>query len=82
MALANAMRVDQRLRLSNSTCMRLQKDSITALSKQSPTEPIDIQRHRAVLTDRPIPALVAAGADDMTDLLDAAEQPVTRTKPR
>jgi hypothetical protein len=41
MALASSMRVDQGLRLSNSTCMRLQKDSMTALSKQSPTEPID-----------------------------------------
>ncbi len=41
MALASSTRVDQRLPSSNSTCMRLQNDYIIALSKQSPTEPID-----------------------------------------
>ena len=41
MALASSSRVIQRVRSSNSTCIRLQKDSMTALSKQSPTEPID-----------------------------------------
>jgi hypothetical protein len=40
-ALANSTRVIQRFRSSSSTCIRLQKDSMTALSKQSPTEPID-----------------------------------------
>jgi len=44
MALASSTRVDQRLRLSISTCIRLQNDSIMALSKQSPTEPIDGRR--------------------------------------
>ena len=41
MALASSMRVLQRVRSSTSTCIRLQNDSIIALSKQSPTEPID-----------------------------------------
>ncbi len=41
MALASSIQVIQRLRSSSSTCMRLQKDSMTALSKQSPTEPIE-----------------------------------------
>ena len=35
------MRVCQRLRSSSSTCIRDQNDSTIALSKQSPTEPID-----------------------------------------
>jgi hypothetical protein len=41
MALASSTRLLQRLRSSGSTCIRLQKDSMTALSKQSPPEPID-----------------------------------------
>lgn len=41
MALASSTRVDQRFLSSSSTCIRLQNDSIMALSKQSPTEPID-----------------------------------------
>ncbi len=44
MALANSMRVFQRLRSSSSTCILLQKDSMNALSKQSPTDPIDGSR--------------------------------------
>ena len=40
-AFANSTRVDQRLRSSSSTCPRLQNDSITALSKESLTEPTD-----------------------------------------
>src|SRR2546427_10238505 len=38
------MRVRHRFRSSNSTCTRLQNDSMTALSKQSPTEPIEGSR--------------------------------------
>ena len=41
MALASSMRVRQRCRSRSSTCIRDQNDSMTALSKQSPTEPID-----------------------------------------
>jgi hypothetical protein len=41
MALAYSTRVRQRFLLRTSTWSRAQKDSITALSKQSPTEPID-----------------------------------------
>ena len=44
MALDSSRRVRQRRRLSSSTCMRAQNDSITALSKQSPIEPIDTAR--------------------------------------
>ena len=40
-ALANSMRECLRLRSSSSTCMRDQNDSTMALSKQSPTEPIE-----------------------------------------
>ena len=40
-ALASSMRVRQRRRSSSSTCMRAQNDSIKALSKQSPTVPMD-----------------------------------------
>lgn len=41
MALASSIRVRQRCRSKSSTCMRDQNDSIIALSKQSPIEPID-----------------------------------------
>src|SRR5690606_7003568 len=41
MALASSMRVSHRFRLSSSTCIRAQNDSTTALSKQSPTDPIE-----------------------------------------
>ena len=41
MALAYSTRVRQRFLLRTSTWSRAQKDSITALSKQSPTQPID-----------------------------------------
>ena len=40
-AFASSIRVLQRLRSSSSTCIRAQNDSIMALSKQSPTVPID-----------------------------------------
>ncbi len=40
-ALANSMRVRHRRRLRSSTCIRAQNDSINALSKQSPTDPIE-----------------------------------------
>ena len=40
-ALASSIRVCQRLRSNSSTCIRDQNDSIIALSKQSPTEPIE-----------------------------------------
>ena len=40
-ALASSRRVCQRLRSPSSTCIRGQNDSTIALSKQSPTEPID-----------------------------------------
>jgi hypothetical protein len=40
-ALASSILVLQRRRLSSSTCMRAQNDSTTALSKQSPIEPIE-----------------------------------------
>ena len=43
-ALASSMRVRQRFRSSSSTCIRDQNDSTIALSKQSPTEPIDGNR--------------------------------------
>jgi hypothetical protein len=38
---ASSTRVCQHWRSRSSTCIRLQNDSITALSKRSPTEPID-----------------------------------------
>jgi hypothetical protein len=50
---ANSTRVRHRFRSSNSTCTRLQNDSITALSKQSPTEPIEGSRPAAKGTARP-----------------------------
>ena len=40
-AFASSIRVRQRLRSNSSTCIRDQNDSIIALSKQSPTEPIE-----------------------------------------
>ena len=40
-ALASSIRVLQRLRSNSSTCMRAQNDSMVALSKQSPTVPMD-----------------------------------------
>ena len=41
MALANSIRVCHRCRSRSSTCIRAQNDSINALSKQSPTDPIE-----------------------------------------
>ena len=41
MALASSIRVRHRLRLSTSTCIRDQNDSIMALSKQSAMLPMD-----------------------------------------
>ena len=43
-AFASSMRVRQRFRSPSSTCIGDQNDSIIALSKQSPTEPIDRSR--------------------------------------
>ncbi len=43
-AFASSTRVRHRFRSSNSTCTRLRNDSMTALSKQSPTEPIEGRR--------------------------------------
>ncbi len=40
-ALASSIRVLHRLRSNSSTCIRAQNDSIVALSKQSPTIPMD-----------------------------------------
>jgi hypothetical protein len=40
-ALASSIRVRHRCRLSSSVCTRPQKDSITALSQQSPIDPIE-----------------------------------------
>lgn len=40
-ALASSIRVFHRFRSRSSTYILLQKDSMTALSKQSPTEPMD-----------------------------------------
>ena len=68
MALASSMRVDQRLRLSNSTCMRLQKDSMTALSKQSPTEPIDGSNPESIA--RRVKAREVGGFNRSTQRLD------------
>jgi len=41
MALASSMRERHRCRLRGSTCIRTQNDSIMALSKQSPIDPIE-----------------------------------------
>ena len=41
MALASSILVRHRCRFHNSTCIRAQNDSTTALSKQSPTDPIE-----------------------------------------
>src|SRR6266581_5401124 len=44
MAFASSTRVRHRFRSSSSTWTRLQNDSMTALSKQSPTEPVEVSR--------------------------------------
>ena len=47
-ALASSTRVRHRWRSRSSTCIWLQNDSMTALSKQSPTEPIDGRRPESI----------------------------------